>query len=224
MKVKIILVLMSVICASAMFAQTSKNEMKEMIKARKAALNYTESQLKTKVLKDAKKQAKLMKKEGWLPAVGTLDIEKQLTDVYVKQFATDGNFPRYIIGKGIAQSSTLGMARKHAIARARVDIANQMSEEVAALTEMTESNVELSKQDVETVAKMLETSKLLSQKSLGKTEVISETYRNGQDKTEVQVIVCYESKEAIKSLLESFDNENSEIKEKLEKLLNKENK
>lgn len=221
MKRIIIAALVALVSASAAFAQTSKAEMKEIIKERKAALKYTAKQLDTKVLKDAKQQAKQMKKQGWMPAAGTLALEKQLTDVYTKQYAMDGSFPRYIIGRSTAKGSSQGIARKHAVARARVDVANQMSQEVAALTEMTESNIELSAGEMETVAKMVESSKLLTQQSLGKTDVVLEAYREVEGGTEVQIIVCYEGKLAVQALLESFGDDEAEIKQKLESLLKK---
>ncbi len=219
---KKILLLATMVCvsATAMFAQSTKAEMKEVIQERRAALNYTDKQLNTKILKEAKKQAKIMTKQGWTSMPGSLSLERQLTDVYTRQWATDGKLPRYIIGKGIAASSTMGMARKHALARAKVDVAGQMSEEVAALTDLTETSVELTGQEVETIAKMVEQSKLLSQQSLGKTDVILEACRTTETGTEVEVFVCYEGRNAMRALLmQSFGEDSSDIKQKLEKLM-----
>lgn len=221
MKRFIMIAVMALACGATTFAQSTTAEMKERIDARNAAVAYTEKQLNTKVLKEAKKEAKAKKKEGWVPATGSLTLEKQLTNVYTKQYMMDGNFPRYIIGRGIAQSSTPGMARKHALARARVDIINQMAQEVTALTESTESTTELTKQEIETIAKMVETSNLLSQQSLGKTDVIYEAHHKIDAGTEVEVIVTYEGKSAMQLLLKSFNEDEAEIKVKLETLMQK---
>lgn len=91
---------------------------------------------------------------------------------------------------------------------------------MAALTDLTETSVELTGQEVETIAKMVEQSKLLSQQSLGKTDVILEACRPTEAGTEVEIIVCYETRNALRALLmQSFGEDNATIKQKLENLL-----
>lgn len=219
MKRVALLALMAFMGIMAGFSQSSKTELNELIKERKLVATYAKKQLDAKVLKDAKKQAKLMAKQGWVPAVGSLPLVKQLTELYVKQYEVVGSFPRYLFGRSTANGTSFGVARKHALARARVDVANTMSAEVAALTETTESNVELTGQEIETVAKMVETSKLLTQQTLGKTSVILDACRETKDGVESMVVVSYEGKLAIQAVLESFGEDEAQIKSKLESLL-----
>lgn len=111
------------------------------------------------------------------------------------------------------------MARKQALARARVDVAATMSVEIAALTESTESTTELTGGEAETIAKTVETSKAMVQQSLGRTDAIMEIYREKDGKAEVQIAVSYDGGRAKAEILKLFGEEEKELKAKLEKLL-----
>lgn len=113
------------------------------------------------------------------------------------------------------------MARKQALTRARVDVASQMKLEIAALTEETDMNTELSAGEVETVAKMVDTSQTMIQQSLGRTEVVLDIMRTTGGKTESQVAVSYDGNLAKETLLSIFEKEDAQIKQKLQDLLNK---
>lgn len=173
------------------------------------------------MLKDANKQAKQLKKEGWRPAPGTLPLEKQLNEVYTRMYMYEGRFPKYFIGRSSGRSTSAGMARKQALTRARVDVASQMKLEIAALTEETDMNTELSAGEVETVAKMVDTSQTMIQQSLGRTEVVLDIVRTLDGKTESQVAVSYDGNLAKETLLSIFEKEDAEIKQKLQNLLTK---
>lgn len=219
MKRFFIMAVAALMCATATMAQTTKEELKALNKERKIAQKYTEKQLGDKALKMAKKEAKRFAKEGWKAEAGALPLEKQYEENYIKMYAMDGKFPRYILGTGTATAASHGVARKQAMARARVEIANQLSQEIAALTEETTTNLEVNNLEAETVSKMVETSKLLTQQTLGKTVTVLEAFRTTDKGTEYKVIVSYESKAAIKSLLDSFKEDEADIKQKLEELL-----
>ncbi len=209
-----------VLTSSATILAQSKTEeplvksQKELIRERKDNLKLTEE-----AMKEIKKQAKDKKKEGWKAAAGSLSIEQQLTDVYIKSHLRDGNFPQYVIGSSTAISASYGVARKQAITRARVDIVSQMKVEIAGLTEETDSNI-FSDGEVETITKMVDTSQSLFQQNLGKTEVILDIYREVDKKTEAMVIVCYDGKMAKQALLDLFEQDRADIKQKLQEILN----
>ena len=74
-------------CAQSDTENTAKKQetvQQEFVKERRAQAKMAKNLIEQKVLKDAKKQAKQLKKEGWQPAPGTLPLEKQLTDVYTR--------------------------------------------------------------------------------------------------------------------------------------------
>lgn len=225
MKKILLTALMALTCSATIFGQIKTDaplakSQKELTKERKENLNLAENAIKSKAMKEAKKQAKELKKQGWKAAVGSLTIEQQLTDVYIKSHLLDGNFPQYIIGRSTATSASYGVARKQAITRARVDIVSQMKVEIAGLTEVTDSNIELSDGEVETIAKMVDTSQSLFQQNLGKTDVILDIYREVDKKTEAMVIVSYEGKMAKQALLDIFEQDRADIKQKLQEILN----
>mgnify|MGYP001161765841 FL=1 len=211
-------------CAQSDTENTAKKQetvQQQFVKERREQAKMAKNLIEQKVLKDAKKQAKQLKKEGWQPAPGTLPLEKQLTDVYTRMYTYEGRFPKYFIGRSSGRSTSAGMARKQALTRARVDVASQMKLEVAALTEETDMNTELSAGEVETVAKMVDTSQTMIQQSLGRTEVVLDIMRTTGGKTESQVAVSYDGNLAKETLLSIFEKEDAQIKQKLQDLLNK---
>lgn len=215
------LVMLMMLSMSTAFAQNddvANPTQKEIIKERRETAKLTAKAMDTKILKDAKKQAKAMKKAGWQEAPGSLPLEKQLSNLLLRQYELNGRFPAYIIGKSSAKASTYGVARKQAITRARVEIATNMGAEIAALTESTDANTELSDGEVETIAKMVDTNKQLVQQSIGKTDIVMEAYREVDGKTEVQVGLSYDGKMAKDTLLKLFEKENEQIKQKLDNM------
>ena len=202
-------------------AKTQAAVQQEFVKERRQQAKMAKNLIEQKVLKDANKQAKQLKKEGWQPAPGTLPLEKQLNEVYTRMYMYEGRFPKYFIGRSSGRSTSAGMARKQALTRARVDVASQMKLEIAALTEETDMNTELSAGEVETVAKMVDTSQTMIQQSLGRTEVVLDIVRTLGDKIESQVAVSYDGNLAKETLLSIFEKEDAEIKQKLQNLLTK---
>ena len=68
-------------CAQSDTENTAKKQetvQQQFVKERRAQAKMAKNLIEQKVLKDAKKQAKQLKKEGWQPAPGTLPLEKQL--------------------------------------------------------------------------------------------------------------------------------------------------
>ena len=202
-----------------LYAQSNLEEQKAVIAERKDLQNLTEADLKARVTKKARKDAKALAREGWKPMPGTADLAQQLSEVRFRQYALAGKFPKYIVGRGSSVAATPGMARKQALARARADVAATMSVEIAALTESTESTTELTGGEAETIAKTVETSKSMVQQSLGRTDAIMEIYREKDGKAEVQIAVSYDGGRAKAEILKLFGEEEKELKAKLEKLL-----
>lgn len=224
---KMFIIAMMLACTVVIFAQEKTGVLfvksqDELIKERRENKELAEAVIEAKGKKLAKKQAKDLKKLGWRVAAGTPAIEEQLAEVYIKSQLLNGNFPKYIEGRSSAKSSSYGMARKHALSRARVDLSVQMKTDIAGLIELTESNTEFSKGEVNTIAKMVETSQTLFQQSLGKTDVILDLYRELDNNTEAMIVVCYDGNLAMQTLLTLFEQDRVEIKKKLQEILDKE--
>ena len=82
------------------FAKEGKTAIKEhklVVKERKELAKLTEKQFKGQMLKEGKKQAKELKREGWKAAPGTLPIENQFSEYFIQRNELDGRFPKYIM-------------------------------------------------------------------------------------------------------------------------------
>ena len=77
----------------------------------------TEKQEK-QITKEAKKEAKKLKKEGWQVPAGAFSMERQLTKAYMLQEETDADYhPKYIIGQAISGGSFYDAAKMQAVIR-----------------------------------------------------------------------------------------------------------
>lgn len=171
----------------------------------------TRKQVSNNVWKQAKKQAKVWKKEGWKSCPGTPSLEQQMNDALMCQYELDGDFPRYIVGRSSAVAATFALARKQAIARARADIASSIQTEVTELLENSELNSEMSASEVESVGKMMVDGQQLVQQTLGRTNVVFEAFRESNGKTEVMVNVAYDGQAAKSTILNLFEKEGDAV-------------
>lgn len=179
----------------------------------------TRKQVSDNVWKQAKKQARIWKREGWKASPGAPSLEQQMNDALMYQYELDGEFPRYIVGRSSAVAGTFALARKQAIARARVDIASSIQVEVTELLEDSEMNTEMSASEVESVGRMLATGQQFVQQTIGRTTVVFEAYRERDGKVEVMVNVGYDGRAARSTVLQLFEKESDGLRQKMEDLL-----
>ena len=199
----------------------STKEQKEIIKNRRELAKQTRKQVEANVWKDARKQAKKLSKEGWQPYPGSPTLETQQSDLLMRRYELEGNFPRYVLGAGTASAKSSGVARKQAVARARVDLATNIGSEVAALIEESVSSNEYSSAEQETFAKIQESSKTLVQQSIGRTDVVYEIMREKAGSYEVSVYISCDGSAAKSAIYKAFGEEQKALREKLEKTLEK---
>lgn len=211
-----------VLFCSAMSVSAQSNAVKdqkaicaERIKLAKLAKKQAEAN----VWKDAKKAAKALEKEGWKPVPGSPTLETQQNDMMLRRYELKGNFPKYLVGRGTAVAQTAGTARKQALTRAKVDLAGSIGAEVASLTENEETNIELSSDEQQTVGKTIESSQVMVQQSIGRTEVVMEALRENGTSVEVMVYICCESKSVMKEVLKAFEKDHEALREKLEQMM-----
>lgn len=155
-----ILALVAICAAAPVQAQDYKDVMKE----RKAMSKMTENELNSKVSKVVKKEAKALKKQGWLSPAGALPIEKQLERSYKLQYEFDENgYPLYVYGDGqvIGNESAAQMS---ATSLAKTDLAGNIQTEVIALVENAVANKQLDQGDAVSITESV----------MGGTNVIAE--------------------------------------------------
>lgn len=198
--------------------QLSDEERKEMIKERKAQAKLTAKAIDAKVTKTAKKEAKRLTKEGWMPAPGRLPLENQLDRLYRKQYeTTDNNNPRYLFGNATVSSSDYTVAQKQAREYARQDLITQLKAETEELiqTAVKEINVGSESKPLRDYAD--EAATKMSQK-LYRLPIELEAVRETGGKKEIMMMVSCPTNQVMKMLLESIEEEYARTK--LSEILN----
>ena len=106
-----------VVCLLAGAVNTYAQITKEQRQERKEMLKMAKSELKEKASKDARKEAKNLKKQGWQIAPGALPIEKQLDRVYTMKYEIDDDmFPKWIMGEAMSVGENYDAAKMQTLA------------------------------------------------------------------------------------------------------------
>ncbi len=219
---KLIMVAMALIVAcSAAMAQDAKELRKEREEIRKMA----KSELKAKVDKTTQKEAKRLKKEGWVVSPGALPMEKQLERSYLMEFEYDENqFPKYIMANAQSIGENYDAAKMAATSLAITNLAGQIQTEVAALVENTVGNNQMSAGEATSVTQSVMASKNTIAQSIGRVITVVECYRELKNKNkEVMVRIAYNGdmakKAAKEAIRQDLEQKGEDLHEQLDKLL-----
>ena len=199
---KILTIVLGVLTVcSAVYAQ---NESKEARKARTAVSKQSEKELNSKASKEARKQAKVLKKQGWVVMPGALPLEKQLDRSYKMQyeFDEDGN-AKFIFAEGNTTGKDYNAAKDNATFNAKIALAGQIEENITALTEGT-----VGYEDGVTINETVKASKSLIAQKLARTLPIMECCRTTKDgKCEVLVRLAYNYSNAMDVAIDTIEQE-----------------
>lgn len=212
-----------IMVASVSFAETSTQ--KEIRKERQEIRKLAKAELKQKVDKSVKKEAKRLAKEGWGVKPGALPLEKQLERSYLMQYEYDENlFPKYIMGEASSIGESYDAARTAALSLAITNLAGQIQTEVTALVENTVANRQLAPEEAASISETVMASKNLISQSIGRTIPVIECYRiNSKKNNEVLVRIAYNAemaKEAAKKAVrEELEKKGNNLHEQLDKVL-----
>ena len=222
---KILMVAMALIVAcSASFAD-NKSEQKQIRKDRQEIRKMAKKELTAKVDRVTKKEAKRLRKEGWLVKPGALPLEKQLERAYLMQYEYEENlFPKYIMAEASSIGESYDAAKTAAISLAVENLAAQIQTEVTALVENTVANRQLSAGEAASIVETVMASKNLISQSIGRTIPVTEVYRINKSKNnEVLVRLAYNgemAKEAAKQILRNeLEKKGDNLHEQLDKVL-----
>lgn len=188
-------------------------------KERKELRKMSREALKEKASKDARKEAKKLKKDGWLAAPGALPIERQLDKSYMMQQEFDDDmFPKYLMGEGMSIAENYDAGKMQATELAKQNLAGQIQTEITALIENNVSNKQLSADEAASVTQTVMGAKNFISQSIGRVITIVELYRTKKNgNKEVLVRIAYNSqmaKEAAKKAVRK------DLEEKGEELIN----
>ena len=196
-----------------------------MIKERQEVQKLAKKDLKAKVDKNTRKEAKRLKKEGWQVKPGALPLEKQLERSYLMQYEFDANlFPKYIMGEASSVGENYDAAKVAANSLAVTNLAGNIQTEVTALLENTVANKQLSPEEAASISETVMSSKNLISQSIGRTVPVMECFRiNSKKNHEVLVRIAYNSemaKEAAKKAVrEELEKKGQNLHEQLDKAL-----
>ncbi len=193
------------------FAQAQSN--KDLVKS-----------LKSKAIKSARKEAKKMKKDGYYVSPGSLPIDKQLENAWIKSLETDEQgYPKYIVATGNGVAETQSAAKLQANELAKFELAGTISTQVASLIEGNVANAQLNAEEASSVTEVSGAIKNIIAQEIGRVIPLVETYRKIGKNVEVNIRIAYSSEmaeQAAKKVLRKQLKEKTALQhEKLEKLM-----
>jgi hypothetical protein len=182
-------------------------------------------EIKSKAVKEARKEAKSFEKEGYAVAPGALPMEKQIETAWMRQYEMDEDgYPLYIVESGNSVANTTAAAKIQATELAKLALAGNISTQVAALIESSVANQQLNAEEAASVTKTVAAAKNIIAQELGRTLPLFEIYRTLPNKNvETQVRVAYNSKKAEeiarRAISKKLEEETEIAHDKLEKLM-----
>lgn len=202
----------------ATICSAQEKSYKDFMKERKEMQKFTKDQANEKASKDARKAAKQLQKEGWKVAPGGLPMEKQLDRLYEMQYEIDLNtgFPRFIKGEAMSTGGNYDAAKMQAVNLAKIELAGNISTEVAALIDSRVENNQLNPEEAVSATESVMAAKSLIQQKIGRTIIALELYRDLQNKNkEVRVVVMYNSDMAKATAKDAIREEMNKKSDKL---------
>ncbi len=184
-----------------------------------------EKAIKDKAIKEARKEAKALEKEGWYVAPGSLPLEKVVENAWMKQYQSDdaGN-TKYITADGNAVAQSKSVADMQSIELAKLQLAGLVQTNVSSLVDANLGNAQLSAADAASVTEIVQSSKNLIATELGYVNPVFKIYRDlPGDNVEAQVRLFYDVKQSMeiaKKVVQKDLKEKLQINsEQLEKLM-----
>lgn len=191
---------------------------KDFMKERKEISKFTKDKIKEKASKDARKEAKRLKKQGWQVAPGSLPMEKQLDRLYEMQYEVDLNtgYPKFIKGEAMTTGGNYDAAKMQAVNLAKIELAGNISTEIAAIIDNEVANKQLDPQEATSISESVMGAKNFISQSIGQTITALELYRDLPNKNkEVRVVIMYNSDMAKAATKKAIQNELMEKGDKL---------
>ncbi len=207
---KLLVMFMALSLSTSVMAQSS---VQAKLKENRAALK------KENVSKDAKKEAKRLKKEGWTVSPGGLPLEKQVDRLYMylEQYDEELN-PLYFDGEGRATAENFAAAQIQATELARMNLASKISSEATGIIDNLVANKMLADDQAASITTTMVENKTIFSQKLGRLQTPLTVVRELKNKNkEVMVRVVSKTssiqeiaKEAIRAELEKQGKELSE--------------
>lgn len=221
MKKLLVLAMAMLVACTASFAQDAK----EIKKERQTIQKLAKKQLDARVGKTTKKEARRLKKEGWVVTPGALPLEKQLERSYLMEYEYDADlYPKYIMANAQSVGENYDAAKTAATSLAITNLAGQIQTEVTALVENTVANNQLAAEDAASITETVMASKNLISQSIGRIITTVECYRVLDNKNrEVMVRIAYNgdmAKQVAKKVIrEELEKKGEKLHNQLDEVL-----
>ena len=182
-------------------------------------------EIEAKAIKDARKQARKYKKEGYKVAPGSLPMEKMLEYTWIKQVErNDDGELKYLHADGNGVANTRSAAYMQAFELAKVNLAGQMETMVRAIIEGNVGNDQLSNEEAETITRVLSASKNIIATKLSRVDPVFVIHRDLKNKNvEVNVKLMYSKENALRvtrdAIREKMDTRLDGLQGKLDDLM-----
>jgi hypothetical protein len=190
-----------------------QNSVQDRLKENKSALKNED------ISKDAKKEAKRLKKEGWTVSPGGLPLEKQVNRLYMylEQYDDDMN-PLYFDGEGRSTAENFAAAQIQATELARLNLASKISSEATGIVDNLVANKMLADDQAASITTTMSENKTIFSQKLGRLQtplVVTRELKNKNKEVMVRVVTKTSAiqeiaKEAIRAELEKGGKELSE--------------
>ncbi len=181
----LILIAGIILPAGSIYAQQTERELKK--------------EIKDKAIREARKEAKRMKRDGWYVPPGSLPLDKIIENAWMRQYAEDDNGnPLYITadGNAVAESKTAG--EMQAIEMGKLQLAGLIETNVSSLISGNIGNAQLSTEDAASVTEIVQSSKNIIATQLGYVNPFFKLHKDiGKDKIEVQVRLFYDVRQSL---------------------------
>jgi len=175
--------------------------------------------------KNAKTDAKKWKKDGYTNPIGTPTLEMQFKKswTYQSEYLESGH-PKYIIGAAQVTGETATAAKMQAIQAAKLNIAEQISSEVALLVNSIISNQQINQEEAASVTKTMTDSKSLVAQTLGRTITLVEATKTVGKNISYNIVMAYDyvtAKDVAKDILrKQLEQDSKLMKETIDKVTN----
>ena len=222
--------IVSAIAAAAVLFSLEANAQvasKKEYKANEQHEKMLSKSIHEKAVKEARKEAKKLEKQGYKVPAGKLPLAKQLEDSWQAQYEIDGDgTPYYYIATATTIGSNYSAANMQATNTAKLDIAGQIQTQIASLVEAKIANNEISAADATSINSFVSASKSVINNTLGRVIKFVEIFRTLENgNVEAMVTLGYSTdianKEAIRAMQKSLDNDADELMKKLDVLITK---
>ena len=165
-------------------------------------------ELKARVEKDCRKDAKQLTKDGWRTAPGALSLEKQLqVSRYAMLDKTADDEAVNIIATQVVTGANFSIAKGMGQSRAASELATKIKNEVKTQVENSIASQGVAPEEIQAVDQYLQKSSATASATLRDVETLFEVFRNVNGMVEYQITVAIDRQEALSVLKDALEKE-----------------